>query len=146
MKHKKKPSITAGELLKQLNADPSFRARSAAVEQRQKENRAEYTRAAAPLLSELNERGFRVVTLGELRAMGRYELAMPLLLEWLPKIAHSGVKNDLIRALSVNWAPPETASVLISEFHKIGPSRIPDFRWILADALAVVANDAVYEE
>ncbi|TLY64525.1 MAG: HEAT repeat domain-containing protein [Gammaproteobacteria bacterium] len=96
------------------------------------------------MLKELGARGFRVNTIGELRqSNAEYRAAVPILLHWLSRISDPQVKEDIVRTLSVPWAKPAAAPALIEEFRKAESGEI---RWAIANGLAVIADDAVFEE
>ena len=80
------------------------------------------------------------------RSGTRYETAVPILLKWLPKINDLRVKEAIVRALSVPWARPLAAEPLISEFRKANESTNSGFKWAIANALEVVADESVLEE
>src|SRR2546423_273352 len=76
----------------------------------------------------------------------RYPEAVPTLLKWLPRTRDPDLKHDLVRALSVPWAKPTAASPLIQEFVNASDQSEFGLRWTIANALAVVADDSVFEE
>jgi hypothetical protein len=99
------------------------------------------------LLAELAANGFSVHSVWEL--FGRklnYKSIIPVLLRWLPAITDQKVKEAVVRALSVKWAKPGAAPLLVKEFEKAhDPSGI-GMGWAIANALSVVADDSVFEE
>ena len=57
-----------------------------------------------PILAELTSAGFKSRSLADLRHSGiRYRDAVPVLLDWLPRITDRKVKTEIVRALSVVW-------------------------------------------
>jgi len=136
---------SAAELMAELQKDPEYQARIQRLEQQKRENAASYGKAAEPILRALGAIGFSVGTVGELLRHGRrnYRAAIPTLLKWLPQISDRHVKEDIIRTLSVPWAKPAAARVLIDEFRKTEDKGI---RWALANGLEVVADDTVFDE
>ncbi|TAK33868.1 MAG: HEAT repeat domain-containing protein [Chloroflexota bacterium] len=143
----RKGRITAGELLAELEQDPAYIARQAEREIRQQEARREYALAAAPVLAELAETGFPVETIGELYGTPLYyEPVIPILLRWLPRMENLRVKSDIVRALSVKWAKPIAAPVLIQEYRRVPTFPASDMRWTVGNALSVVADDSVFNE
>ena len=108
MTRKRSRSITAAEFMKQLQKDPAYQARQQELEEGRQSRLADYERAAAPVIAELDQVAIRVARIGELRQSRRaYPAALPILLRWLPKIEEPSVKEDIIRTLSVPWAAPE---------------------------------------
>lgn len=144
---RRRSDITADELLSQLAADPEFM-------RRQNEKQAEHERfvqenraAASPLLAELAGLGINVTSVGELHSRGLpYQGAIPLLMEWLPRIDNRDVKADIVRALSVRWARPAAARLLISEFRETTDASPIGIRWVIANALAVVADGSSLDD
>ncbi|TMK79760.1 MAG: hypothetical protein E6G47_07790 [Actinobacteria bacterium] len=107
--------------------------------------------AAATVLSELAEAGYPVHALADLRhSRTQYRSAVPVLMKWLPRVKDRGVKEDIVRALSVPWArQSETARALLDEFREVDPEADPDgtgLRWVLGNALEVVWDDSFFDE
>ena len=49
-------------------------------------------------------------SVGELRESGRdYRVAVPVLLNWLPKVTHSALREAIAHTLSVSYAKPDAA-------------------------------------
>jgi HEAT repeat protein len=100
-----------------------------------------------PLLQRLSEMGFNVERISDLYEMKLdYRAAIPLLIEWLPRIDNLAVKEMIARCLTWRYAKPHAAPVLIQEF-----KRAPDFSesiliWVIGSALEIVADDGVFEE
>lgn len=138
---------SAAELIAELNADPDYVARMRQRAQQQAENVVNYRLAAEPILRELAAVGFKIHVIGELKRSGtRYKAAIPILLRWLPKVANAQVKEDLVRTLSVPWAPPEVAPALIAELQRSDCQQPDGVRWALANGLVVLADDLVFDQ
>jgi HEAT repeat protein len=138
---------TAAELMAELQADPEFVARMRDRERQRQESTEAYRRALEPLLKDLAAIGFRVKSVGELLdGKTNYHAAIPILLEWLPRISDPHAKEDLVRTLSVPWAKPAAAPQLIQEFKAANDPTGEGLRWAIANGLAVVADDAVFED
>ncbi len=141
---------TAAELMNDLMRDPDRVAHEAESLVRLGERWQQYRRAAMPILHQLRECGFEVESIGDLRRYKDYRGAIPVLLEWLPRVSDRYVKLDLIRTLRTKWAKPQAALPLIAEFRNLSPASdhpSPDtLRWAIGDALSVVADDAVFSE
>lgn len=75
-----------------------------------------------------------------------YRKAVPLLIEWLPRLSEPGVKEEVVRALSTKWAKPSAAEALLREFQldTTDPSGV-GLRWAIGNALSVVATDAAFD-
>jgi hypothetical protein len=116
-------------------------------ERQQLENADSYQRAADPLMQELASIGMHANSLGELRQSGvEYTAAIPILLEWLPRVTSRQVKEEIVRTLSVPWASPVVASALVAEFIKADDPVGDGLRWAIANGLAVTADDTVFED
>lgn len=140
--------MTAAELMAELEGDPEWVA-GREQEDREREGRMEvYDRAAALLRGELAQAGFEVESIDDLRHRGgNYEAAIPILLEWLPRTDDADVKESIVRNLTVQWAKPRAAPLLVDEFRRAGDaSHEMGLRWAIGNALAEVADDSVFEE
>jgi HEAT repeat protein len=141
-----KKSVTASELMAQLQQDPQYQVRMQQTEAQRQESIQRHRLAAEPVVQDLRNAGFDVENIDELRRSGiDYEAAIPLLLKWLPLIAESAVKDSIVRALSVPWARQAAARPLIGQFHA-APDTAADLKWTIGNALAVVADDDVFNE
>ncbi len=97
-----------------------------------------YAEAARPIVNELAELGYHIDSLADLRHQGRvWKSALPTLLRWLPLVDEPGVKEDIIRCLSVPWIGNEATARFIEEF-KESASRCPIMAWTIGNALSVV--------
>lgn len=114
-------------------------------EREQEQNVRRYHKAAYPVLEALCDAGFEVHTIGELLTKGRYKAAIPILIQWLPKVTDTYVKQDIVRTLSVPWGK-DAAAVLIAEFLRADDAQGTGLRWALANALEVVADDSIFAE
>lgn len=108
---------------------------------------AESGNAAAPIVVDLRNLGLPVNSVADLvNKRLDYSVAVPILLEWLPNTSDPSVKEDLVRALSVKWAKPDAAPLLVREFRRVEDPSGSGIRWAIGNALAVVADDAVFDE
>jgi hypothetical protein len=108
------------------------------IEVDRQESRRRHQLAAAPVIEELRHVGFAIETLDELRRSGaKYSDAIPILLKWLPLIDDLGVKESIVRTLSVPWAKSVASRILITEFRKASDSGL---KWAIGNALEVVAD------
>jgi HEAT repeat protein len=103
-----------------------------------------------PVLAALAAAGFAARSLADLRhSGGPYRGAIPVLLEWLPKVTDRKVKEEIVRALSVPWAKPVAAQAMIEEFRHVDASLDPTgtgLRWTIGNALDVLADDSCFDE
>jgi PBS lyase HEAT-like repeat-containing protein len=143
---RRRQAVTAAELKAKLEADPEWRARMEAKERELRPIIERNREAAAPVIADLIAAGFYVHSIGDLYNQRLdYRRAIPILVEWLPRIDNPDVKEDIVRALSVKWTPREVAGIMIAEYRKGAPSHTP-WRWAIGNALTVLATDAVFDE
>jgi HEAT repeat protein len=109
-------------------------------------NMEEIIKVSAPILDDLTHLGFEVNSISDLYTKKiNYKDAIPLLLYWLPNVNNIFVKEAIVRAISVSWAKPVAAPILINEFIKAGTG-YSSLKWAIGNALSIVANDSVYKE
>jgi hypothetical protein len=88
---------SAADLMRELQKDPEYVARTQQRERQQQENITSHRHEMEPLLKELAAKGFRVNSLVELRESGaNYSAAVPVLLQWLPRMSE---RSRVVRAL-----------------------------------------------
>jgi len=71
-----------------------------------------------------------------------YPEAIPILLQWLPKVTDDRIKEGIIRALTVKEARGIAAKPLIREFEE--SKDLYGAKWAAGNALSVVADDSVF--
>jgi len=141
-----KGTKTAAELMAELRSTPGFVTQQQQREEQRLRGVEEARRAAAPVLAELAQIGFSVSSVAELPQKGNiYESAIPTLLRWLPSVSHAGVKESIVRALSVPFAKPNAGPLLVEEFRRATADQAA-LKWAIGNALEVVADDAVFDE
>lgn len=140
----------ADDLLAELEQKPEFVKRQRQRMDEREENRRRYAEAAEGLLGDLEEAGFAVETLAQLRQRGVGDRrAVPVLVKWLPEVTYLPLKRDLIATLGSAWARPSAAGPLVEEFGRIDPSEDTadtSVRWSIGDALERVADESVAED
>jgi HEAT repeat protein len=140
--------ITAGELLANLEQRPEYVERQRREAERREENRRRYAAAGEGLFEELRAAGFPVRNLADLRRRGvGGPRAVPILLQWLPRISYVPLKVDLVHTLGSSWARPGAIRPLIQEFHRIDSG--PDshrVRFAIGGSLQHIADDSVVDE
>ena len=146
MTHKRsgKGHGSRADLVRELAADPAFRARLDERGDIMRANVERYHRAAQPVISELAAHGFDVRTIRDLRYnYSDYRTAVPVLIRWLPRVDYEPLKEDIVRTLSVPWAKPDAAPALVAAFRRSSDPGEFNLRWAIANALSVVADEAV---
>jgi len=114
-------------------------------EKRQRTIKA-HKESLAPVVAELRRAGYDVESLDALRRSGeKYEAAIPVLLNWLPRLSSLDAKESIVRTLSVPWAKPSAGAVLLSEFDN-APEEAESLRWAIGNALEVVAVPSLQDK
>lgn len=133
----KKINVSHQDLNRKLEEKERQRQRTIAVNKQ----------ASAPVLSDLAQAGFEIEWISDLYVKRyNYKNSIPILLRWLPQIENVDVKESIVRALSVPWAKPAAASVLVEEFRKLQNESNTGIKWTIANALSVVADDSVFAD
>ncbi|CAM2005166.1 hypothetical protein [Acanthopleuribacter pedis] len=109
-------------------------------------SRAKYQAAAKDLLKDLEDIGFSVTSVAALGDGGRkYADAIPILMKWLPLVKYDALRDDIVRTMSVPWGKP-AADLLIREFKRASPGEGVDYRWVIGNALATIAQKRHFPE
>ena len=91
----------------------------------------------------LQGQGFEVSSVYDLvNTSERYDAAMPVLAEWLPRVKSDRIKEGVARALTVKGASPEVLAVLLTEFESYmadTPSK-EGTKWAIGNAISEVAE------
>ncbi|MBM3925835.1 MAG: HEAT repeat domain-containing protein [SAR202 cluster bacterium] len=104
---------------------------------------AEAKEAAAPLLRELADIGVNVESIWDLVNYNfDYRQAVPILIDWLPRMQNIRVREAIVRALTVKFASPAAIYPLLIEF-ECGSEFI---KWEVGNALAEVADKSVFDD
>jgi len=76
-----------------------------------------------------------------------YPRAVPVLLDYLPRVQNKGIKEGIVRALTVKEARGKADKALVSEFRSLpAEQQYFSLKWAIGNALSVVATDAVFDE
>lgn len=106
------------------------------------------------LLKDLRDVGVPVSDVWDLvNSKMAYHKAVPVLIDWLRSVDarvplgdRPRIREGLVRALSVPAARPVAVPVLIKEFQRASDPSGLGFRWVVGNALSVVADDSVFDE
>lgn len=104
--------------------------------------------AAKPVVDDLKRHGFRLVTPSGVAGDPDPERAVPILLEWLPRIAQPEVKSDMANALAALRLPRHAFGIIADEFRSVAAKDDPETEdsayasGALADALVRSAGPA----
>ncbi len=114
--------------------------------------RREYKEHAQGVLADLRAAGFDVEAVQDLRdeAVGD-ERAVPILIEWMPKVTLDRVRSDIVHTLGSRWARPRrvVARALVDQFKSMPITDEPsnrNLRFAIGDSLCQVADESVLEE
>jgi HEAT repeat protein len=140
--------LTAQEVMAQRESDPEWVADRERRDIDHREAVAGDVEAARPVVDELRAAGFAIEAIADLYHRPQdYSAAVPILLSWLPRVESRAVKEVVARALSVEWARPQAAAPLVREFRAAsGDDDEFGLRWAIGNALAVVADDSVFDD
>lgn len=104
--------------------------------------------AAQPVVDDLKRHGFRLLTPSGVLGDRHPERAVPILLEWLPRIAEPAVKSDMASVLAALRLPADAFGIIADEFRRVAArdaSEADDPAFVsgaLADALVRAARPA----
>jgi hypothetical protein len=137
--------ITAGALMKQLQADRGFQARLQKEDRARERYLARLSEAEAPLLAALADCGVHVRSVWDLvNTSSHYETAIPILLRHLQEPYADKIKEGIARALAIRPAHIGWRT-LAAEYRKT-PSANNGVKVGLAAALAATTTDATIRE
>jgi hypothetical protein len=95
------------------------------------------------LLADLRQIGFDVSSLADLRRRQPYPEAIPILLRALRAADNDAVREDIVRTLSVPYAPSEVAQELVDVFRH---SENFFLKWAAGNGLEILADETVAED
>jgi hypothetical protein len=149
--------LTHSQLVEIALNDPVAKAASA-MNPLVAERRRLYSEDASGLIADLVAAGFPAVReVGELRGLGNYVGAVPILLRWLPEVTYLLLADDIVRTLSVPFAKELAFPLLVRLFqsppHLNDPLRPPTsepasehLRGVLGSALSTFASPSTSDE
>ena len=139
----RKPRETAVELIAKLKRDPKFTMEEARRTEQHRLRREELRDAGASLVTELGQLGYHVSSPSELlERQINYDDAIPLLKKWLRATDEIALKEIIVRMLSIPSA--HSAAPLLIEEYRHQDNR--GLKWAIANALSIIADDAVFED
>lgn len=101
---------------------------------------------AARVERALAQAGFPIALNDMINKTVDYRGAVPILLDWLPRVHQTDVKATIASALATPWATPVAAPTLIREFECADDPTGLGLKWAIGNALSVVADDSVFED
>jgi hypothetical protein len=112
----------------------------------------EYKQHAQGVLADLRAAGFEVEAVQDLRdgEVGDRR-AVPILIEWMPKVTLDRVRLDIVHTLGSRWARPKrvVARALLDQFHAMPITDEPknrNLRFAIGDSLRRVVDESALEE
>jgi hypothetical protein len=134
-------SKTAAEFLAGLRRSPQFVARERIRAEQSVQREETLRREQIQLLSELKKLGISIESIWDLvNSDENYSVAIPTLVRHLSLPYSAGVKEGIIRALTVEFAGSDALCELMKEFRKQNDSSETSLKWILGNAIATVAK------
>lgn len=148
---KKNIKLTGEELFSEIMNYEWFRESIKGRSDEQRTRVETNIKESAPLIGELREMGYDICTVADLFNLKlEYSSAIPVLVEWLPRMENLDVKTDIIRALAaVAQSDLNLAPIFIEEFRKLPPEVDTEgsgIRWALANGIKVAATNTEYED
>lgn len=135
--------MSAADLMAKLDADPEFVAKRQREEEERQARVAEWRRAEAPLVEELNGAGFAVNSAWDLvNASEPYPDALPILVKHLQRPYPSRVREGIARALATSQS--KFAWEVFTRLYR--EESATDAKDRLAVAIAEAADDGVIED
>lgn len=155
--HSEANTLTRKQVVEAALNDPI--AKSAASTPLIERRRTLYSESAAGVLADLAAVGFAgIEEVGELRRHGiDYRAAVPILIEWLPKVRYLLLAEDIVRTLSVRFAK----KIALPEFLRLfrEPLSVEDpirpatseppeehLRWVIGNGLGIFADPSVADD
>ena len=144
---RRKP-MPADELMRELESDPSWVAKRDERERKQAERRKVLDADQKQLVDEICAAGYQVQSVWDLvnntphqflerNFVGEYPDAYPILIKHL-KLDHlPGIREGVIRALTVPDGGDDVAWALLGEFES---EKNADMKWVISNALRTVMN------
>ena len=126
---------TASQLMAELLADPIYVARMEAQERARQERQAQSRLEQRDLIYALRQVGLVVESVWDLvNRREAYPDAIPILVEALQKPYSAGIREGIVRALTVKESRGQAGVPLLAMLRGT-PLDQHDFRWVLANAL-----------
>jgi len=105
------------------------------------------TNAHEKLIEEFRDHGFPISEISDLyNKKYNYKEMVPELIDAVGREENPKNLEEIVRALSVIWAKPAAAKSLVRLFQKVEDGNELGLRWVIGNALSIVADDSVYAE
>jgi len=127
-------SITAADLMRQLEGDPEWVRKRDERERRHRDHVRMLADSEAPLVADLNAAGFAVKSIHELiLSPNSVQVAIPLLTEHLQRDYDKSIREGIFRAFGIRDARELVGDLLISEFRQ---QEDENMRLVIVEALS----------
>jgi hypothetical protein len=129
----KRVTITAGELLAKLEADPEFQKKNQEREARVAVIRERCAKDEAALVEEIRDAGYEIESVYDfVNAREEYPDALSILIRHLEVPHDPKIREGVIRALTVKYGGALVEEALLKHFFVEADSHL---RWVFANAL-----------
>jgi hypothetical protein len=142
----KKGPIAAGELSRQLEANPDYQKMMREKEEKMKIFKAELDKDQEGLVNEIRKKGIKVDSVWDLvnnvkhpfldnKFTGKYNEAYSILVDHLDKPHHPRIREGIIRALTEKDARDVAKDKVLEHFYSETDKNL---RWVLSNALTTL--------
>lgn len=106
-----------------------------------------YREEQAKIVSDLEKMGVYITDIyQELpRNKADWKKATPVLIKWLPQVKNSGLREAVIRLLSVPWLRGDPAGGTLMKM-AFNPTLTSDLRWVIGNTIEVIADDKSFSD
>lgn len=138
----KKTSMTAAQLMATLKGDQTWVERQTKLESERACREAGSVTEQKELLRDLAQAGHQVVTVWDLVNTNKdYKSAIPVLLDHLSRPYSVGIREGIVRALTVDYTSKWNACAkLIDEYKRLNDNSENGLKWVIGNAISVVAT------
>jgi hypothetical protein len=148
MMTKKKGTITAEELQRQVDPIPEYQKMTKEKEEKMRIFKAELDKDEEGLVKEINQKGFDIDSVWDLvnnvkhpfldnKFTGPYKEVYSILVDHLDKPHHPRIREGIIRALTEKDAREIAKDKLLDNFYN---EKDKNLRWVLANALTTILS------
>ncbi len=129
----KRGSITAGELIAKLEADPEFQRKKAERDAQMAVTFERRKKDEAGLVAELRAVGYEVDSVYDfVNTHEEYSDAIPILIRHLDLAHEPVIRGGIVRALTIRFGGADVEATLLRHFES---EKDHDLRWVFANAL-----------
>lgn len=106
-----------------------------------------YREEQAKIVSDLEEIGVQITDIYQELPTNKanWKKATPILIEWLPQVKNSGLREAVIRLLSVPWLRGNPVGGTLMKM-ALNPTLSSDLRWVIGNTMEVIADDKSFSD